>query len=81
MSWILGGELFGLFRFLNHIFAGNNETPLKYTGGMVLAVPVDADLFNLTDEMVRSRNIPSQIRKALSVIFTLTVSNHCLVAL
>ncbi len=31
---------------------GNNETPLKYTGGMVLAVPVDAELFNLTDEQV-----------------------------
>ena len=31
---------------------GNNETPLKYTGGMVLAVPVDAELFNLTDELV-----------------------------
>ena len=35
-------------------YPGNNETPLKYTGGMVLAVPVDAELFNLSDEMVRN---------------------------
>ncbi len=26
-----------------------NETPLKYTAGMVLAVPVDADVFNVHD--------------------------------
>jgi hypothetical protein len=37
---------------LNLLFSGNNETALKYTGGMVLAVPVDAELFNLSDEMV-----------------------------
>jgi len=38
----------------NHfILTGNNETPLKYTGGMILSVPVDAELFNLTDEYVR----------------------------
>lgn len=35
---------------------GNNETPLKYTGGMVLAVPVDAELFNLTDELVITKS-------------------------
>ena len=29
--------------------SGNNEAPLKYTAGMVLAVPVDADLFNVGD--------------------------------
>ena len=28
---------------------GNNEIPLKYTAGMVLAVPVDCDLFNVID--------------------------------
>ena len=26
---------------------GNNETPLKYTAGMILAVPVDGELFNV----------------------------------
>ena len=26
---------------------GNNDTPLKYTAGMILAVPVDAELFNV----------------------------------
>ena len=26
---------------------GNNETPLKYTAGMILAVPVDCELFNV----------------------------------
>jgi integrator complex subunit 4 len=26
-----------------------NETPLKYTAGMVLAVPVDCELFNISD--------------------------------
>jgi integrator complex subunit 4 len=29
--------------------AGNNETPLKYTAGMILAVPVDCELFNVDD--------------------------------
>lgn len=28
---------------------GMNETPLKYTAGMVLAVPVDCELHNVTD--------------------------------
>ena len=28
---------------------GMNETPLKYTAGMVLAVPVDCELFNIND--------------------------------
>ena len=27
--------------------SGNNETPLKYTAGMILAVPVDCELFNV----------------------------------
>lgn len=27
---------------------GNNDTPLKYTAGMILAVSVDAELFNVT---------------------------------
>ena len=29
--------------------SGTNETPLKYTAGMVLAVPVDCDLVNVRD--------------------------------
>ena len=29
--------------------AGSNETPLKYTAGLVLAVPVDCDLVNVRD--------------------------------
>ncbi|CAB4067195.1 INTS4 [Lepeophtheirus salmonis] len=29
---------------------GNNEVALKYTAGMVLAVPVDAELYGVTDE-------------------------------
>ncbi len=34
--------------------AGMNETPLKYTAGMVLAVPVDAEVFDVPDTgMVR----------------------------
>jgi len=28
---------------------GNNDTPLKYTAGMILSVPVDAELFNVPD--------------------------------
>ena len=28
---------------------GNNETPLKYTAGLVLAVPIDCDLLNVGD--------------------------------
>lgn len=28
---------------------GNNETPFKYTAGMILAVPVDCELFNVED--------------------------------
>jgi len=28
---------------------GSNDTPLKYTAGLVLAVPVDCDLFNVRD--------------------------------
>ena len=36
---------------------GNNETPLKYTAGMILAVPVDCELFNVED--------PSLIRIAI----------------
>ena len=28
---------------------GNNETPLKYTAGMILAVPMDCELFNVED--------------------------------
>ncbi len=37
--------------------AGMNETPLKYTAGMVLAVPVDAELSSVHD--------PSSIRLAI----------------
>ena len=29
--------------------AGSNDTPLKYTAGLVLAVPVDCDLINIRD--------------------------------
>ena len=28
---------------------GNNETPLKYTAGMILAVPFDCELYNVED--------------------------------
>ena len=37
--------------------AGMNETPLKYAAGMVLAVPVDAELKNVVD--------PSRVRLAI----------------
>merc|ERR1712045_580370 len=36
---------------------GNNETPLKYTAGMILAVPIDCELFNVED--------PSLVRIAI----------------
>ena len=28
---------------------GNNETPLKYTAGMILAVPFDCEVYNVED--------------------------------
>ena len=56
---ILEGSHWGLFYLLNKTVsmskaivyepAGSNETPLKYTAGLVLAVPVDCDLVNVRD--------------------------------
>ncbi len=53
-------------------FSGNNETPLRYTAGMVLAVPVDAELFNLSDDHVSAFHISknfNEIKRCNKICF------------
>ncbi len=46
---------------------GGNDTPLKYTAGMILAVPVDAELFNLEDHSLLKIAIQTPDQKIMLI--------------
>ena len=48
-KFLLFVQLVSMSRAIVYEPTGSNDTPLKYTAGLVLAVPVDCDLFNVRD--------------------------------
>ena len=55
---------------------GSNETPLKYTAGLVLAVPVDCDLVNVRDISLVKVAIRTPDEKVMEISYPMICRPH-----